>query len=78
MIVNDKSLVAPICIFMATLKFLIFQVILDMSSHYPTLLVRRMLKQHVSKFGVSAFPSLHLIEKEGSFKQLTKLVMIIN
>ena len=48
-----------------------FQVILDMSK-YRKLLVRRMLKDDVKKFGVTTVPSLFLINQDGTFTKLAE------
>ncbi|XP_060571223.1 sulfhydryl oxidase 2-like isoform X2 [Ruditapes philippinarum] len=47
------------------------QVILDTIGYKP-LLVRRMLKESVLKFGILKFPSLFLINRDGTFTRLAK------
>ncbi|XP_053380728.1 sulfhydryl oxidase 2-like isoform X2 [Mercenaria mercenaria] len=47
------------------------QVILD-TYRYKPLLVRRMLKESVLKFGISEFPSLFLINRDGTFTKIAK------
>jgi hypothetical protein len=39
---------------------------------YKELLLRRMLKKDVTEFGVKVFPSLYLIQKDGSFHNLAR------
>ena len=50
---------------------LIFQVILD-TFHIPHLLVRRMLRDSVRKYGITEFPSLYLITRDGTFNRIAK------
>ncbi|KAK3088144.1 hypothetical protein FSP39_015352 [Pinctada imbricata] len=47
------------------------QVILDMST-VRNILVRRMTKKSMAKFGINHFPSLFLVMKDGRFKELAQ------
>ena len=50
---------------------ILLQLLLDFSSR-TDLMIRRMTKEHVAKFGVREFPSLFLIEREGTFKKIAE------
>ncbi|XP_064616021.1 sulfhydryl oxidase 2-like [Liolophura sinensis] len=45
------------------------EIILDMSSN-PEFVVRRMLKESVTKYGVTTFPSVYQIHRDGIFQQI--------
>ena len=47
------------------------QVILDLLD-YPEILVQRMLKEDVKKFGVVKYPSVYIINRDSSFKHLIR------
>ena len=47
------------------------QVILDLVD-YPSILVRRIQKKNVDKFGITKYPSLYIINKDSSFQHLAR------
>ena len=49
----------------------LFQVILD-TFQIPHILVRRMLRDSVRKYGITEFPSMYVITRDGMFNRIAK------